>query len=225
MVLHDEFSGFSNQCRLFPLPDLVFFPHALLPLHIFERRYRQMTDDALADDHLLTMVQILPAREGSPWVEPVPIHDVGCLGRIVQHERLAGGRFNLVLLGGYRVRLKSEKPTGKLYRIAEAEIIAEEEPEAPFEPQSSELVALFRSVFEKYQRNNPDLGKLLEKGPPLGVLTDIIAHALPLPPELKQALLAEPRIARRVETLCMILHQLAAPHKSPRAFPPPFSEN
>ena len=63
---------FGGVCRLFPLPDLVCFPHALLPLHIFEPRYRQMTEDALAGDQFITMVQIRPAAEGSPWAEPVP---------------------------------------------------------------------------------------------------------------------------------------------------------
>jgi Lon protease-like protein len=218
-------SGFSNLCRLFPLPDLVFFPHALLPLHIFEPRYRELTTDALADDHLLAMVQILPAREGSPWVEPVPISNVGCLGRIVQHERLAGGRFNLLLLGRHRVRLKKEKPTDKLYRIAEAEILPDQEPDGPLQPKCRELIALFRNVFEKYQGNNRDLGKLLEHAPPLGVLTDIIAHALPLPPELKQTLLEEARVTRRVETLRLILQQLVAHEEEPREFPPRFSDN
>ncbi len=219
------FTHFSNQCRLFPLPDVVCFPHALLPLHIFEPRYREMARDALADDQLLTLVQIRPAPDGSPWDEPVPIMEVGCLGRIVQHERLSGGRFNILLLGGHRVRLKQEKPSGKLYRIAEAEIIKEEEPEAPLEPAGGELILLFRSVFEKYQRKSTDLSKLLQKAPPLGTLTDIIAHALPLPSDIKQSLLAEPRVTRRVDALRVILRQLVDHEESPREFPPRFSLN
>ncbi|MGO9920320.1 MAG: LON peptidase substrate-binding domain-containing protein [Isosphaeraceae bacterium] len=68
---------FNNRCLLFPLPELVFFPHSVLPLHIFEPRYRQMTEDALAGDRLVTMVQIRPVPPGSTWTEPVPIMDVG----------------------------------------------------------------------------------------------------------------------------------------------------
>src|SRR4051812_3622813 len=103
MDFDPEAADFPNQCRLFPLPDLVLFPHALLPLHIFEPRYRQMTADALAEDGLVTMVQIRPPPEGCPpWAEPVPIMDVGCLGKIVEHERLDDGRFNIVLLGWKR---------------------------------------------------------------------------------------------------------------------------
>jgi uncharacterized protein len=216
---------FSNRCRLFPLPDLVLFPHALLPLHIFEPRYRQMTSDALADDCLLTMVRIRPARDGLSWVEPVPIMDVGCMGRIVQHERLPDGRFNLLLLGSTRVLLKREEPRTKLYRIAEAEIIADQEPKEPLACRGSELIGLFRSVFEKHQGKSEDLRRLLEQALPLGVLTDIIAHALPIPPDVKQGLLSEPKVARRVETLRVILRELVEEDESKPDFPPRFSRN
>ena len=52
-----DLRDFSNVCRLFPLPKVVLFPHAVLPLHIFEPRYRQMTEDALAGNKLVTIVQ------------------------------------------------------------------------------------------------------------------------------------------------------------------------
>src|SRR6516164_9969292 len=93
-----DLRDFDRVARLFPLPGLAMFPHVILPLHIFEPRYRQMTEDALAGDRLVTMVQIRPSVKGSRWVEPVPIMEVGCLGKIVQHERLADGRFNFLLL-------------------------------------------------------------------------------------------------------------------------------
>jgi len=55
---------------VFPLPDLVFFPHATLPLHIFEPRYREMTEDALRGDRLIAMALLKPgwerAYDGNP---------------------------------------------------------------------------------------------------------------------------------------------------------------
>ena len=105
---------FANVTRLFPLPNLVIFPHVVLPLHIFEPRYRQMTEDALAGDRLITIVQISPPARGEHWTEPVPLESVGCLGRIIRHERLADGRFNILLLGRKRVRLRREITTAKL---------------------------------------------------------------------------------------------------------------
>jgi uncharacterized protein len=225
MDFQSELYDFSNQCRLFPLPDVVLFPHTLLPLHIFEPRYRQMTEDALADDQLVTMVQVRPIVKGSPWVEPVPIMDVGCLGKIIQHERLANGRFNFLLMGCKRVRLKREILSVKLYRIAEAEIIEDEEADPAIEARRDELIGLFRRAFEKRQRLDEDLSALLQSSVPLGVLSDIIAHALGLPPLTKQELLAEPKVERRVETLRRILRHIVEYDVSTRVFPPPFSAN
>lgn len=225
MDFTSELPDFSRRCRLFPLPDVLLFPHALLPLHIFEPRYRQMTEDALAGDRLVTMVQIRPAPAGSPWVEPVPIMDVGCIGKIVQYERLEDGRFNFLLLGCKRVRFKKEIHSGKLYRIAEAEIMDDEEPEEPFESARHELVELFRNVFERRHKLDDDLDTLLRSTVPLGVLSDIITHALGLPSATKQGLLAEPKVARRVNTLRSLLLQIVDSGEPTRIFPPSFSVN
>jgi uncharacterized protein len=59
----------------------------------------------------------------------------------------------------------------------------------------------------------------------LGVLSDIIAHALGLPPLTKQELLAEPKVERRVETLRRILRHIVHNDESASVFPPPFSAN
>ena len=75
---------FSGRAPLFPLPTLVLFPHAAVPLHIFEPRYREMTADALAGERLLA-VGLQPPSTGV--LAPI----VG-LGRIIAHERLDDGR-------------------------------------------------------------------------------------------------------------------------------------
>src|SRR6516165_4306322 len=116
---------FANVCRLFPLPKVVLFPHAVMPLHIFEPRYRQMTEDALATDKLVTIVQWRPPYPTAPGAEP-ELEEIGCLGRILEHQRLADGKFNCLLLGCKRVRLGRELPVGKLYRIAQVEILEDE---------------------------------------------------------------------------------------------------
>jgi Lon protease-like protein len=225
-----DLRDFSGTARLFPLPGAVLFPHAVLPLHIFEPRYRQMTEDALADDRLVTIVALREssAGQGVALGSP-PVEAVGCLGRIIRHERLPDGRFNFLLLGRKRIRLKRELPGPKLYRTAEVEVLDDLYDDEPEEPRRSELIALFRRAFERQQKLDPDLASMLENALPLGVLSDIIAHALGLPGGLKQRFLAEPRVNARVTTLLTILRQIPAANfeaiGDDRPFPPPFSCN
>jgi Lon protease-like protein len=225
MDIHTELGDFSGLCRLFPLPNVVFFPHVILPLHIFEPRYRQMTRDALDDDQLVTIVQARTQAKQSPLVEPVPIADVACVGKIVHHERLADGRFNILLFGCKRVRLEREIASGKLYRIAEATILEDEEMSPVPEPRRQQLIERFSAVLGASHPLDPDLSRLLRSDLSLGTLSDIIAHALGLPASDKQALLAETRIDRRVDSLMEILQNLAGEVPRSRPFPPPFSRN
>ncbi len=225
-----DLRGFSGTCRLFPLPGVVLFPHAVLPLHIFEPRYRQMTEDALAGDRLVTIVRSLPDPDALDPGEPA-IEAVACLGKILNHQRLADGRFNFLLLGCRRVRLIRELGAPTLYRQAEAELLEDREPTEPTGPRRDDLVAAFRALASAGQGAaiDPDLDALLESGLPLGPLTDILAHSLGLPPAMKQGLLAECRVDRRADGLIAILHSLAAGAPSAatgrRSFPPPFSTN
>lgn len=112
---------------LFPLPTTVLFPNVFLPLHVFEPRYRAMVTDALAGDRLIGMVLL---REG--WQQDYegrpPVYPVGCSGVITHVERLSDGRFNLVLRGVDRFRIRSEDH-GKAYRRAEVETLREDTPD------------------------------------------------------------------------------------------------
>jgi Lon protease-like protein len=220
-----DLRDFDGVTRLFPLPGLVMFPHVILPLHIFEPRYRQMTEDALAGDGLITMIQIRPMPKGKAWAEPVEIERVGCLGRIIQHEGLPDGRFNILLLGRKRVRVRRELESGKLYRTAEVEILDDQAPLVPEEAAREELVGLFRKVLERQDRLDTDLAELLEKAVPLGILSDIVSHTLTLAPALKQRLLEEVSVDARIDTLLSVLRKIAAAEQPGRAFPPPFSPN
>lgn len=222
---YSEMADFSGVCRLFPLPGVVLFPHVILPLHIFEPRYRQMTGDALEGDQFVTIVQAHPADKDQPWVEPVPIAPVACIGRIVQHERLPDGRFNMLLLGCKRVRLVREIPSPRLYRLAEAELIDDQADADPGELHRAELVALFCQVLEAGHRLDPELARLLRSDVALGILSDIIAHALELPASVKQSLLEEPRVDRRVALLISLLRSLVEDAPPGHRFPRPFSLN
>ena len=93
---------------IFPLPNVVHFPHTFLPLHVFEPRYRRMTEAALAGDRRIAMVL---AREERPPAEWPDVHGMGSLGRIEVVERLSDGRYLIVLEGLVRVELGELRPT------------------------------------------------------------------------------------------------------------------
>src|SRR5437867_6776548 len=104
---------------LFPLPNVVLFPRAVLPLHIFEERYKGMTADALSGDRQIAMALLKPGWEknyyGLPEIEPVV-----CVGTILSHERLPDGKYNFLLQGQMRARISREiKRQPGAYRIAE----------------------------------------------------------------------------------------------------------
>jgi Lon protease-like protein len=106
---------------LFPLSSVVLFPGCLAPLHIFELRYRQMTEAALEGERLIGMVTVRPDAHEEMEGDP-PIYAVGCAGFLTDHERLPDGRYNLVLRGLKRFRIESESAPNseRLYRLADA---------------------------------------------------------------------------------------------------------
>src|SRR3954468_19595907 len=102
---------------LFSLPSVVLFPRAVLPLHIFEQRYREMTADVLVGDKLIAMALLCPGWQenyyGRPAIEPVV-----CVGKVLSHEMLPDGKYNFLLQGQVRARIEEEPTdTGKSYRL------------------------------------------------------------------------------------------------------------
>jgi len=113
--------NFSGVIPLFPLATVVFFPNTLLPLHVFEPRYRQMVKDIIDGERIIGMVLLKPGWEKSYEGNP-EIYSVVGMGRIVNSEPLEDGRFNIVLYGLKRVKIidiVKDIP----YRLARVEIL------------------------------------------------------------------------------------------------------
>ena len=104
---------------LFPLPNVVLFPGVFLPLHVFEPRYREMVADALEGDRLIGMTLLKPGFEEEYEGRP-PIYRIGCTGVITHAERLPDGRYNIVLQGVERFRVREEDHS-RTYRVAVVE--------------------------------------------------------------------------------------------------------
>lgn len=220
-----ESEQFQGLARVFPLPGLVMFPHVMQALHIFEPRYKALLEDALASDRLITMAtyaqvpgEIDPARP--------PLEPTACLCRVATHQRTADGTYNVLLLGVRRLRLGNEMPAVRPFRVFEAEILEDEEPDFPEEASATlqqDLLAAFRRTLPDIPQAQEQLDQLLGSDVSLGMLADIVAYSIDLEARWKLLLLAEPSVARRTRLLVEAL--VARSRRPPRPFPPPFSRN
>lgn len=108
---------------LFPLANVWLFPGVILPLHVFEERYRQMIEDSLDGPGRLVLGTIRAGHEDEAAGAP-PIYAIAGLGEIGRHERTSDGRFNILLVGLARVRVR-EVPSERLYRQVEVHAAAD----------------------------------------------------------------------------------------------------
>jgi uncharacterized protein len=107
-----------RRIPLFPLPGVVLLPGTLLPLHIFEPRYRTMVANALAGDRTIGMAMLRPGA--APESEAPEIYRIGGAGEIVESEELPDGRCNILLEARYRFRVLGEE-RGEPYRVGRVE--------------------------------------------------------------------------------------------------------
>lgn len=184
---------------LFPLPNVVLFPRAVLPLHIFEERYKRMTADVLAGHRQIAMALLNRGWEkdyyGRPAIDPVV-----CVGTILFHERLPDGRYNFLLQGHTRARVVRE--TGaEVYRQAELEPLMETGGEDPsLADARARLVELFDRPPYTALPGGEQIRQLLASSLPIGPIADLLAFNMLSDGEvqLKQSLLGETDVPRRV---------------------------
>jgi len=190
------------QVALFPLPNVVLFPGAVLPLHIFEPRYRRMTADALAGDSRIAMALLCAGWEKNYYSRP-RIEPVVCIGQIVAHEKLADGNYNLLVQGRLRARVDDEfvveGPTP--YRIGELEPLIETETmEIDLSSERQRLMELF-SDRPPEDVLGVQIARLLAGPVATAQVADLIAFNFLDDAAVKQSLLAETDVQRRVARL------------------------
>lgn len=219
---------FDGVARLFPLPGVSLFPRVVLPLHIFEERYRELMQDALDGDRLIAMAVLKPGWEQDYASRP-PLEPHACLGRIVAHHQLDDGRFNLMLAGVARVKILSEIEPPRAFRRARVELVEELEPSAG-DPRIAELQSklskAFRQALPAGEPPEP-LQKAFHRDTPLGLLADLAGFTLPLATEVKQQVLAEADVLTRAQLLIRAIEQSPpiTPEGPSPGTPPPFSMN
>ncbi len=191
---------------VFPLPGAILLPRGQLPLNIFEPRYLNMIDDAMAGDRMLGMIQPV----GGPRRLP-SLSAVGCAGRITTFAETSDGRYLVTLTGVARFRVAAELPSQTPYRQIRAAF-------APFEadlasPTGGEgfdreaFLAALRTYLERRQL---EIDWETAEAAPQEALVNSLSMALPFEPAEKQALLESPTLEDRVEVLTALMRIDAA---------------
>lgn len=192
----------SDLLPLFPLPNVVLFPNVFLPLHVFELRYREMVADALSSDRVIGMALLQSGWEHHYEGRP-PVYAIGCSGVITHVERLADGRYNIVLRGLERFRIVKEDHSRR-YRRAVVESLMEY-PLAPPDREAlmthrAKLDALLAPAVEKSGADPKTTAALADED-----LVNALAQYLDLEPLEKQALLEHDNLRKRAESLVELL--------------------
>lgn len=182
---------------LFPLPNVVLFPRAVLPLHIFEDRYRAMTADVLDSSGHLAMALLKPGWEKN-YHGRAEIEEIVCIGKILTHEKLPDGKYNFLLQGHTRARITREHDNHP-YRIAHLEAL-EENPidELELLPCRHRLISVFDNGSLLATVIGRQFRQLLSSALPTPDIADLIAFNFLEDVHLKQSLLAETDVLRRV---------------------------
>lgn len=212
---------------IFPLPGVVFFPHTLLPLHIFEPRYREMVADSLAAHRLIAMVLLKEGWEQESEGRP-PVHPLCCMGKITREQPLGDGRWNIILIGMARVRIL-EEVGDKPYRQARIEVVKDQPIACGDEERDARRKRLIEAFVRTAQRQGEIAQALIEalgNIENLGILSDVMASALPLTPAEKQQLIEETNPLMRVERLLEHLANAGPPPRGRKMpYPPPLNPN
>ncbi|WP_298692953.1 LON peptidase substrate-binding domain-containing protein [uncultured Sphingomonas sp.] len=189
------------RLSIFPLGGALLFPRAMLPLHIFEPRYRAMISDAMARDRRIGMIQPRDGDHAKP-----ALFDIGCVGRIAEFEALDDGRYNLVLEGLTRFRLVRELDVTTAFRQVEADWSGFESDSAEPDPLGLALRADLEREARRYAEAKgyaidwSAVERLDDEA-----LVNGVAQVAPFDVATKQALLEAADIAERADLVVQFL--------------------
>ncbi len=187
---------------VFPLPGAILLPRGQLPLNVFEPRYLNMVDDAMAGDRIIGMVQPKGGPQRLPGLSPI-----GCAGRITSFAETSDGRYLITLTGCARFRLGGEIPTQTPYRQIRADF-------APFEADLSappvddvglDRDGLLDALRAYLETRGLDIDWDTAETAPPEALINSLSMALPFDPPEKQALLEAASLTDRSAVLTALL--------------------
>lgn len=184
---------------VFPLTAALLLPGGRMPLNIFEPRYLEMVDRALAHDRLIAMIQ--PRLDGALRSDGEPeLCEVGCLGRLTSFAETGDGRYLISLQGVCRFRVTEELAVRTPYRQCRiAAFLADLDPEAG--AAEVDRAALLRAFRAYLKANDLDADWDSVRRAENATLVNALSMMAPYGPAEKQALLEAPDLKTRAETL------------------------
>ena len=197
-----KIDDFSGTIPLFPLSTVVLFPNTLLPLHIFEPRYKQMFNDVINAERMIGMALLKPGWQSNYYGNPDIFQIVG-MGKVVSSETLDDGKLNIVLYGLRRVKIK-EIIEDTPYRLARVDIInnINENGEETHRVRIEELISRWNFFLDRKEKSH----KInVNTNLPLDSLTDSLATLIYPNVFDRQKLLEEQNVQKRAE---MIIKEL-----------------
>jgi Lon protease-like protein len=204
-------SAREETIPLFPLPSVALFPHARVPLHVFEPRYRQMTAHALAGARRIGMIAVRPEHLAAIDGDP-PLFAIGCAGLVEEATRRDDGRYDIVLRGTERFRIVAEEPRdeARLYRVARVEPLDDpfDEPREgiPLQGLRADAIELLSQLL---RLTAPDATRPLDPRRFSGIddvtFVNLLCQLLDLAPAEKQGLLETTGVLARCEALVALL--------------------
>ena len=192
-----------GQLPVMPLPAAVLFPHALLPLYIFEPRYRKMLEHALQQHRMFCITLIKPSCPD--WHAPEDFFHLGTVGLIRACVGRSDGTSNLILQGLQRVRFNSfhqEKP----FPIASIDAVESRDPTTvETEALGAKVIELYGSLKQDRRQLPAKLDRYLSELRDLEMLADLMASTFVSDPLRRQHLLEERSVNKRLRFLITYL--------------------
>ena len=182
---------------LFPLPNVVLLPAGVIPLHVFESRYCALVEEVLAGNQLLGLPQLAPGWEPKYHADP-DIYPIFGLGRILQHETLEDGRFNILVEGIARVRVLEEGIHPKGFREAKVSLVSDTPGDQTALSKASQKTKLALGQLISLSPQLRELSALIELDLDAANFSDTLAHALMTDPSERQAYIETDAVSDRM---------------------------
>ena len=197
-----EFEDLPEDLPIFPLASAFLLPTGQLPLNIFEPRYLQMVEDAMASNRMIGMIH---PKEGQEDRKTPTLEKTGCAGKIIEFSETPDGRYLVTLAGIYRFNIAEEQDSTKLYRLVKPDWTPYETDAKAFSCLGLDRDNLKSLLKDYFQQHEMDCSWQAVDDAPDGKLITCLSMICPFEHQEKQALLEAPCCKSRAEMFMSML--------------------